>query len=185
MKERFFKMKFLVVVDMQNDFITGALGSPLTRAIVPNAVEKVKQAIENGDAIIFTRDTHELDYLNTPEGIKLPIEHCIKGTMGWEVIPELMNLFVDEYYTKVQFIDKPIFGSVSLLKLFSDNDEIEYVGVCTDICLVSNVLMAKSFYPGAKISVDASCCAGTSLDNHLSALDVMRSCQIDIIGEEK
>lgn len=175
-------MKMLVVVDMQNDFIYGSLGSLLTQNIVDNVVAKVAEYKANDDIIIFTRDTHYKDYLETSEGKKLPVEHCISGTEGWEIIPELNP---NKLSAKWAIVDKPIFGSVDLMDYFDDNDEIEFCGVCTDICVVSNALMAKSFYPNAKISVDASCCAGTSIDNHLSALDVMRSCQIDIVKSEE
>ena len=175
-------MKILVVVDMQNDFIYGSLGSLLTQNVVDNVVAKVEEYKENGDMIIFTRDTHHEHYLDTPEGMKLPVEHCIRGTEGWEIIPELNP---NDLSAKWAIVDKPIFGSVDLMDYFDDNDEIEFCGVCTDICVVSNALMAKSFYPDAKISVDPKCCAGTSLLNHLSAIDVMRSCQIDIIESEE
>lgn len=175
-------MKILVVVDMQNDFIYGSLGSLLTQNVVSNVVAKVEEYKTNGDIIIFTRDTHNEDYLETPEGKKLPVKHCILGTDGWEIIPELNP---NELPAKWAIVDKPIFGSVDLMDYFDNNDEIEFCGVCTDICVVSNALMAKSFYPDAKISVDPKCCAGTSINNHLSAIDVMRSCQIDIIETEK
>ena len=175
-------MKILVVVDMQNDFIYGSLGSLLTQNIVDNVVAKVAEYKANGDIILYTRDTHHKYYLDTPEGKKLPVEHCIRGTEGWEIIPELDPKDSDG---KCDIIDKPIFGSVDLMDYFDDEDEIEFCGVCTDICVVSNALMAKSFYPDAKISVDPKCCAGTSINNHLSAIDVMRSCQIDIIETER
>lgn len=175
-------MKILVVVDMQNDFIYGSLGSLLTQNVVSNVVAKVAEYKANGDIILYTRDTHREDYLETPEGKKLPVEHCIFGTEGWEIIPELDPKGSDG---KWDIIDKPIFGSEELMDYLDDEDEIEFCGVCTDICVVSNALMAKSFYPNAKISVDPKCCAGTSINNHLSAIDVMRSCQIDIIEAEK
>lgn len=171
-------MKILVVIDMQNDFIYGSLGSHLTQNIVDNVVAKVAEYKKNGDTILYTRDTHYEDYLETPEGKKLPVEHCIRGTEGWKIIPELNP---SSSAGKWAIINKPIFGSVDLMDYFEENDEIEFCGVCTDICVVSNALMAKSFYPNAKISVDPKCCAGTTINNHLSAIDVMRSCQIDII----
>lgn len=178
-------MKTLIIVDMQNDFITGSLGSLECQCIVPAVVERLKEALKNNERIIFTRDTHTEDYLNSPEGIKLPVKHCIKGSFGWDIIPELRLPIVEEQNRNILFIDKPIFGSVDLLKKIDDEDEIEFCGVCTDICVVSNVLMAKSFYPNAKISVNPKLCAGTSINNHLSAIDVMRSCQIDIIETEE
>ena len=173
-------MKTLVVVDMQNDFITGSLGSPLTQSVVQKVAEKVATAAKESERIIFTRDTHFDNYLKTPEGVKLPVEHCIQNTFGWDIIPELQEI-VQNY--PCIYVNKPIFGSVDLMEYFSNSEEqeIEFCGVCTDICVVSNALMAKSFYPNAKISVDPNACAGTSIANHLSAIDVMRSCQIDII----
>lgn len=178
-------MKTLIIVDMQNDFITGSLGSLECQCIVPAVVERVKKALADNERIIFTRDTHNEDYLDTPEGIKLPVKHCIKGTFGWDIIPELRLPLPENANKNILFIDKPIFGSTELLKKLDNDDEIEFCGVCTDICVVSNALMAKSFYPNAKISVDPKCCAGTSINNHLSAIDVMRSCQIDIIETER
>ena len=175
-------MRILVVVDMQNDFIYGSLGSLLTQNVVSNVVAKVAEYQDKDDVILYTRDTHYNDYLETPEGIKLPVKHCICGTEGWEIIPELNP---EDNNSKWVIIDKPIFGSVDLMDYFDDNDEIEFCGVCTDICVVSTALMAKSYYPNAKISVDPKCCAGTSINNHLSAIDVMRSCQIDIIEPEE
>ena len=178
-------MKTLIIVDMQNDFITGSLGSLECQCIVPAVVERLKEALANDERIIFTRDTHTEDYLNTPEGIKLPVKHCIKGSFGWDIIPELRLPIVEDQNRNILFIDKPIFGSVDLLKKINDDDEIEFCGVCTDICVVSNALMAKSYYPNAKISVNPKLCAGTSINNHLSAIDIMRSCQIDIIETER
>ena len=185
--------KILIVVDMQNDFITGSLGSLLTQNVVPKVVERVRKAMINHEAIIFTKDTHNTEYLLTPEGAKLPVEHCIAGTEGWKIIPELIDVQDEFEYTDYAIIEKPIFGSVKLMEFLNENwdfngldiPEIEFIGVCTDICVVSNALMAKSYFPNAKISVDASCCAGTTINNHLSAIDVMRSCQIDIIEPVK
>lgn len=178
-------MKTLIIVDMQNDFITGSLGSLECQCIVPAVVERLKEALVNGERIIFTRDTHNDNYLDTPEGVKLPVKHCIKGTFGWDIIPELRLPIVEDQNRNILFIDKPIFGSTELLKKLDNDDEIEFCGVCTDICVVSNALMAKSFYPDAKIAVNPKLCAGTTINNHLSAIDVMRSCQIDIIEAEK
>ena len=186
--------KVLIIVDMQNDFITGSLGSLLTQSIVPDVVNKLKESLKNNDWIIFTRDTHNKNYLNTPEGEKLPVEHCISGTSGHEIIPELWDEWCSfgPYTGLVHVIDKPIFGSTELMEMLGDIEnvvngewEVEFCGVCTDICVVSNALMAKSYFPNAKISVNPKLCAGTSINNHLSAIDVMRSCQIDIIEEEK
>lgn len=167
--------KVLVVVDMQNDFVTGALGSKEAQAIVPNVVEKVKKAVENGDRVIFTKDTHFKDYMKTLEGEKLPIPHCIKDTEGWEIIPQLEDFVKEE-------VEKYTFGSfMALPSLVSvHEDEIELIGVCTDICVVSNALILRAVNPNMKITVDSSCCAGTSREAHESALVVMKCCQIDV-----
>ena len=169
--------KILIVVDMQNDFVYGSLGSEAAQAIVPKVVEKVK----NWDGgVLFTQDTHFEDYPETLEGEKLPIEHCIKDTEGWEIIDELRQYITNSY----QVILKHTFGYEGWDALFlSKDDEIEIVGLCTDICVVSNALALRMFYPNAKITVDASCCAGTSVEAHNAALQVMKSCQIDIVGE--
>ncbi len=163
-------MKYLIVVDMQNDFITGALGSKLAEAIVPNVVEKVKNF--NGK-IIFTRDTHFADYMSTQEGKNLPVEHCIKDTDGWQICDELKP-YVNEV------VDKVTFGSVELPKLITDADEIELCGLCTDICVISNAMILKATFPEVKISVDSNCCAGVSVESHEIALNAMKSVQIEV-----
>ena len=177
-------MKTLVVVDMQNDFVTGVLGSLEAQIIVSDVVQRVSKALKDGERVIFTRDTHDENYLSTQEGQKLPFEHCIMLTNGWEIIPELKDII---FGCPCIFVNKPIFGSTDLMNYFSNSkeQEIEFCGVCTDICVVSNALMAKSYFPNAKISVNPRLCAGTSINNHLSAIDVMRSCQIDIIEAEE
>lgn len=170
-------MKFLIVVDMQNDFITGSLGTKEAQAIVPN----VKTRIESGEfkEIIFTKDSHYSNYLiSTLEGEKLPIEHCIKHTIGWNIIPELQ--------VKDIVVEKNTFGSLDLLEIlnhliFEELDEIELCGVCTDICVVSNALLIRAKFPNVKITVKADCCAGSTPELHEAALKVMESCQIDII----
>ncbi len=167
-------MKYLIVVDMQVDFINGALGSQDAMAIVPNVVNKVK----NFDGkIIFTRDTHFDNYMQSQEGTKLPIPHCIKGTDGWQICRELQP------YAKT-IVDKITFGSVDLpqiIKNYSEPiDEIELCGLCTDICVISNAMILKATFPEVKITVDASCCAGVSKDSHNTALNAMRAVQIDI-----
>ena len=168
-------MKYLIVVDMQNDFITGALGSKLAEAIVPNVVEKVK----NFDGkVIFTRDTHFEDYLDTQEGKKLPVRHCIKDTDGWQICDELKS-----YASYI--VDKVSFGSVNLPHILknadSDIEEIVLCGLCTDICVISNAMILKATFPEVKITVDSSCCAGVSMDSHNTALDALRAVQIDVI----
>lgn len=164
-------MKYLIVVDMQNDFITGTLGSKLAEAIVPNVVEKVK----NFDGkVIFTRDTHFVDYMQTQEGKNLPVEHCIKDTDGWQICDELKPYVND-------VVDKITFGSVELPEMVSDADEIELCGLCTDICVISNAMILKATYPEVKITVDSNCCAGVSVESHNTALDAMKAVQIEIV----
>ena len=164
-------MKYLIVVDMQVDFITGSLGSKFAETIVPNVVEKVK----NYDGkVIFTRDTHFADYMQTQEGKKLPVEHCIKDTDGWQICDELRP-FVDTV------VDKKTFGSVDLPVMIVDADEIELCGLCTDICVISNAMILKSTFPEVKITVDSKCCAGVTVESHNTALDAMKAVQIEIV----
>ena len=170
--------RLLVVVDMQNDFITGSLGTPEAQAIVPNVKAKIEEYKANGDEIIFTRDTHNADYLETQEGKRLPIKHCINGTWGW-IIADEVN------YPEYKHINKPTFGC-KFLEHYIDKDEIyqiELVGLCTDICVVSNALILKAIYPEMFMVVDADCCAGTTPEKHVAALETMKSCQIAVIGE--
>lgn len=176
------------VKDIQNDFITGPLGTPEAVAIVPKVKEKIEEAAENGDVIIYTRDTHFEDYLDTKEGKALPVPHCIYETDGWGLVEELDTL--SHLYRNVYCIDKLTFGSKHLPEILKEDNlalfcnEIELVGVCTDICVVSNALILKShFYQTMDITVDASCCAGTTPENHKAALRVMKSCQINVINE--
>lgn len=170
-------MKLLVVVDMQKDFVDGSLGTPEAAAIVPNVVEKVKAAKKAGDQIIFTMDTHETNYLQTAEGKNLPVEHCIRETAGWKLIPQLRPLTAD---TKI--VQKPTFGSthLSYLAAIGDYEEIELIGLCTDICVISNALLLKATVPETPIMVDASCCAGVTPQSHQNALEAMKMCQIII-----
>lgn len=171
-------MNVLVVVDMQNDFIDGALGTKEAVAIVPRVVEKIKSF----DGIVLaTRDTHEKDYLSTQEGKNLPVEHCIKGSEGWEIREEIEALLKEEP------IDKPTFGSTALgekLVRINQNEKIDaitFIGLCTDICVISNAMIAKAFLPEVPVLVDASCCAGVSVESHTQALEAMKMCQIQII----
>jgi len=166
--------KILIVVDMQNDFIDMALGTKEAVAIVPAVKAKIAEYVKNGDEIIYTRDTHNENYLDTPEGKKLPIPHCIKGTKGWEIAD---GLYVDG----CRIIDKPNFGWPGWKD--EDFEKIELIGLCTDICVVSNALILKADFPEAEISVDASCCAGVTPESHKAALQTMKMCQIDIINE--
>lgn len=172
--------KILVVVDMQNDFVDGALGTKEAQAIVDNVAAKIKNF--NGD-IYATYDTHFEDYMNTAEGEKLPVPHCIRGTYGWELNKNVQNALDEKGYTKVE---KVTFGSVGLPQLITDTYnvaeiEIELVGLCTDICVVSNALLLKAHFPEIEISVDSSCCAGVTPEKHKAALETMMSCQINIL----
>jgi len=171
-------MKLLVVVDMQNDFVSGALGTKEAVAIVPHVVGRVVQAVNDGWDIIFTQDTHEEDYMDTQEGKNLPVPHCIRGSEGWEIIPQLQ-----EYVEGRMRVEKPTFGSVQLANLlcFSESyEEIELIGLCTDICVISNALMIKGHLPEVPISVNAACCAGVTPASHNNALEAMKMCQITV-----
>ncbi len=172
--------RFLVVVDMQKDFVDGALGSGDAVAIVPSVVEKIKSF--DGE-IFVTLDTHFDNYPETAEGKKLPVLHCIKGTDGWQLDKNVASALADREYTAVE---KPTFGSLELPRLIeaaSDGDDfsIEIIGLCTDICVVSNALVLKANFPEMPISVEADCCAGVTPQAHEAALATMRSCQIDVI----
>lgn len=176
--------KILVVVDMQNDFIDGALGTKEAVAIVPAVIEKIKSY--EPDCIYATRDTHGENYMETQEGRNLPVSHCIKGTPGWEIADGVAAAM-----PKAVIVDKPSFGSAALAHMLSavlmkecSGDaaklEIELVGLCTDICVVSNALLLKAAMPEVKISVDASCCAGVTPASHEAALTTMQMCQIQV-----
>ena len=171
-------MKILAVIDMQNDFIDGSLGTKEAVGIVDNVTAKIRQCREEGYKIYFTRDTHQPDYMTTQEGTFLPVEHCVEGTSGWE-----LDARVAEVIEGATLVNKPTFGSTALadmIKKIADKEEIELelIGLCTDICVVSNALMLKAFMPEVKISVDSSCCAGVTPEKHEAALETMRSCQI-------
>lgn len=172
--------RFLVAVDLQKDFVDGALGTNEAQAIVPNAVKKIKSF----DGKIFvTFDTHSENYLSTAEGKKLPVTHCVKGTDGWQLNADIQKALDCKDYISVE---KHTFGSVDLPKLIEkeangEEFEIELIGLCTDICVVSNALLLKANFPEAPIAVDSSCCAGVTPQAHKSALDTMKSCQIDIL----
>jgi len=173
--------KYLIVVDMQNDFITGSLGTKEAEAIVSRVTKKVQNFV---GTIIFTRDTHEADYLLTQEGKNLPVEHCIRGTEGWEITPELDKVRIKR---NSRVYDKPTFGSTALaedLRNRAENQQlisIELAGLCTDICVVSNALLVKAYLPEIPVIVDASCCAGVTPEKHEAALETLRSCQVSVI----
>lgn len=182
--------KILVVVDVQNDFVYGSLGSDEAIAVVPNIVKKVNEYRNNGDLIIFTQDTHYNNYLDTQEGKKLPVEHCIKGTSGWEFISELNPQDIRTYHSNIQTVLKDTFGYhwdhqpwIGTFEFGKPACEVEIIGLCTDICVVVNALGLKHEFPEVEITVDANCCAGSTPERHKAALDVMKSCQINVIGE--
>lgn len=168
-------MKTLIVIDMQNDFIDGSLGTKEAQAIVPNVKKKIKEYKARGDRVIFTKDTHDNRYLKTNEGKYLPVEHCIKGTYGWDIADGLGN-------PGDKCIEKTTFGYTNWW-YYDDFEEIELVGLCTDICVVSNALILKATFPEINITVDASCCAGVTPESHQAALTTMKMCQINVIGE--
>lgn len=167
-------MKILVVVDMQNDFIDGSLGTKDAVAILPKVVDKIKNF--NGK-VIFTRDTHFENYMETAESEKLPIIHCIKDTEGWQIHDSLTSL------KDATTIDKLTFGSIDLAESLKgmDIDSITIIGLCTDICVISNALVLKATFPEIPIEVDESCCAGVTPESHTNAINAMKMCQIDII----
>ncbi len=168
-------MKTLIVVDMQNDFVDGSLGSKEAVSIVDKVKEKIQKYKNDGQQIIYTRDTHYENYLETPEGKKLPVKHCIKDSHGWNIVQGL-------YVEGSQIVDKESFGYTGWNKMdFGQTGQIELVGLCTDICVVSNALILKAMFPDIEISVDSSCCAGVTPQSHNSALQTMKMCQIEVI----
>ena len=172
--------KILVVVDMQKDFVDGALGTKEAEKIVPAVVEKIK-SYDIKDVFV-TYDTHQENYMDTQEGHNLPVVHCVEGTEGWE-----LDAKVKEAVKGATIIKKPTFGSIRLAEILRNETEpgdhlrIELIGLCTDICVVSNALLLKANFPEAEIAVNAGCCAGVTPEKHLAALETMRSCQIDIL----
>jgi len=163
--------KTLIVVDMQKDFVDGSLGTKEAVSILGNVKNKIEEYKKNGDEIIFTRDTHQENYLSTNEGKHLPVIHCIEGTPGWEIYE---GLYVDG----CEIINKPSFGYTGWNRY--SFEEVELIGLCTDICVISNALIVKALFPEISVSVDASCCAGVTPQKHAAALETMRSCQVEI-----
>ena len=187
-------MRVLVVVDVQKDFVDGALGSIAAQSIIPHMRERIKEYADGETLILFTKDTHEENYLETFEGTRLPVEHCVRGTPGWSLVKDISTL-ADGYSNFLIFSNEEIirsrilkntFGSIKLCEILKQYEneitDVTFMGFCTDICVVSNVLMARAYLPNTRIIVDASCCAGTTLEKHLAALEVMKSCQIDVIN---
>lgn len=163
--------KTLIVIDMQNDFIDGSLGTAEAVAIVENVKNKIQEYKSRGDEIIFTRDTHQENYMDTNEGKHLPVLHCIEGTPGWEIREGL-------YVEGAEIINKPSFGYTGWTN--HNFEEVELIGLCTDICVVSNALIIKALFPEIKVSVDSTCCAGVTPDSHNAALNTMKMCQIEV-----
>ena len=170
-------MKLLIVIDMQNDFIDGSLGTKEAVAIVPKVAEKIISARKNGEMVVFTRDTHQSCYLETQEGKNLPVEHCIEGTEGWQISSRLE-------VGDSRIFDKPSFGSMELADFvagISDLESIELVGLCTGICVISNAFILKAKLPEVPVIVDSSCCACVTPDSHQTALNAMKLCQVKVI----
>ena len=182
-------MKVLIIVDMQNDFIDGALGTEEAVSIVDHVVKRIKTSKE--ELILFTKDTHQNDYLDTAEGKKLPVPHCIEGTDGWQINESIMDAWHHNSNTiKIPELTdntftKPIFGSTDLVDFLksrmAEMKEIEILGLCTDICVISNAIMIKNAMPDIRIGINADCCAGVTPQSHAEALNVMKMCQIDIL----
>ena len=170
--------KLYVVVDMQKDFIDGSLGTKEAQEMLPHMAERLAelQAREDTD-IVFTMDTHDSDYLETQEGKKLPVQHCIKGTDGWQ-IAEVLQEFAEK---AVAIVEKPSFGYTGWQKIAAGYDEITLGGLCTDICVISNAMLLKAFFPEIKIRIDSTCCAGVTAESHINALNAMKMCQMEII----
>ena len=173
--------KMLIVIDMQNDFIDGALGTPEAQKIVEPVNKKIKEYDSRGDLVLFTADTHERNYLSTQEGQNLPVEHCIRNTEGWKISPAFFRP------QDAPVIEKDTFGAKQLGILFMElertrdvPEEIELIGLCTDICVISNALMIKAFLPQVPIKVDSSCCVGVTPESHKNALEAMKRCQIRV-----
>jgi nicotinamidase-related amidase len=187
-------MRVLVVVDVQKDFVDGALGSMAAQSVIPHMRKRIKEYADGETLILFTKDTHEENYLETFEGVRLPVEHCVRGTPGWSLVKDISTL-ADGYSNFLIFSNEEVirsrilkntFGSIKLCEILKQYEneitDVTFMGFCTDICVVSNVLMARAYLPNTRIIVDASCCAGTTLEKHLAALEVMKSCQIDVIN---
>ncbi len=172
--------KILICIDMQNDFVDGVLGTKEAQAILPAVVEKVRN---HEGPVIFTRDTHQENYMHTQEGKKLPVPHCIEGTEGWQLVPALETLRAE---MGAPCIDKPTFGSrvlaEQLATQYAGKDvAFELIGVCTDICVISNAMLLKAFMPEAPVSVDSRCCAGVTPESHDNALKAMTMCQVEVL----
>lgn len=170
--------RLYVVVDMQKDFIDGSLGTREAQEMLPRMVDRLTEIQARKDTdIIFTMDTHGSDYLETQEGKKLPVQHCIKGTDGWQ-IAEVLQEFAEN---AVAIVEKPYFGYTGWQEIAAGYDEITLGGLCTDICVISNAMLLKAFFPEIKIRIDSICCAGVTAESHINALNAMKMCQMEII----
>ncbi len=170
-------MKLLIVIDMQNDFIDGALGTKEAVKIVANVAEKIREYRESGESVVFTRDTHQKNYLQTQEGKNLPVVHCVEGSDGWQISEKLE-------VSGSKIFNKPSFGSMELVEYVSslkNLEKVELVGLCTDICVISNALLLKAKLPEVPLCVDSACCAGVTPESHKNALNAMKMCQIEIL----
>ena len=187
-------MRVLVIVDAQVDFVNGALGSLAAQSVIPHMRERAKEFADGNTLILLTKDTHDEDYLKTLEGYYLPVEHCKEMTPGWSLVKDISTL-TDGYSNFLIYSDEEVrisrvlkntFGSIKLCEILKkyehEIESVTFMGFCTDICVISNVLMARSYLPNTRIIVDSSCCVGTTIDKHLAALEVMKSCQIDVIS---
>lgn len=187
---RWFVMKILIVVDMQNDFISGSLGTKEAETIVPNVIDKINKS--KGQLILFTKDTHKADYLNTKEGKMLPIEHCIENTEGWYINEDILKAWLNNKNTIVvsnldnNTFTKNTFGSTHLAQYIKNIEKgiesVEIIGLCTDICVLSNAIIIKAYIPEVEIIVDASCCAGVNPESHNNALKAMKMCHINVVN---
>ncbi len=167
----------LLVVDMQVDFIDGSLGTQEAVKILPN----VRSKIENFEGtVVFTRDTHFENYLDTQEGKNLPVKHCIQGTKGWQIHPQIADLATEHIYDKNSFGGKELPEFIEKINEDKEDLSIMLVGLCTDICVISNAMILKAFFPEATLTVDASCCAGVTVESHNNALEAMKMCQIQV-----
>jgi nicotinamidase-related amidase len=173
--------RLLIVVDMQNDFVDGALGTDEAKAIVPRVIDKVKN---HKGTVIYTRDTHDQGYISTQEGRNLPVTHCVESTLGWEIIDELKKLALENssiVFNKDTFGSKDLINHLVELEKSEPIEEIQIVGLCTDICVISNALAIKTYLPEVPIVVDAKCCAGVSPESHEIAIKAMKTCQVSIL----
>jgi len=173
--------KALIIVDMQKDFVTGPLGTKEAQAMLPCLLKKLDAIVAEGAVdLIFTQDTHADNYLDTQEGRNLPVPHCIKKSDGWQIVPELQKFT----QRAKAVVEKKSFGSTRLPSLIKPYEVVEFAGVCTDICVISNALLIKAFYPEQRVQIDAACCAGSTPEAHRKALDVMANCQCKIINDD-